>query len=1120
MATVLFRTLKLSGFGPYRDTVTCEMTSGINTLIARNEAGKSSLVAGLVATIFGLPGKSDPREFGRARFKNWYGPLRFEGELEFYVDGVRYNIWRDFESHKISLSVFENGMRKNLVSGEHNPNALKRNVEYEDRLKELFGMMSRELFEATFCVTQPLPEATIGDGQGQRGLDNDVQQLLSGTGIAFSKAQDVLLSDLKRQTRFTRERGLTSRDQRTDGELETIEARIADLEAELQEAKGVADSLEVARARLDSLTRDLNTKSEELKGKQETENSLTEWRRLKSEYDQAVLDLDRMEKAFRDAESRSKEIISEADELKRLYPEFEGMSETVEEDLDALIDLSQELSGIDEAISRIKSQLGENEAKKKEYEKAVSSLRSWGELGKTPAAEVRAGQRTAFSLMEGWKAFKADLAEQAKCEETLRGELALMENAEDEERKALAAYEVNLARLEREMAEAKRNLENVEAVFGEFEASCLEYSETYGDIASLPPDASNVLTKKLQLMRRGESLKRRFEELGKRLTPPVWARIVAAVIFALLGCGISRLVLKAPWATALGASGGGLGVWIPVVFAASCGCLGWFAVAPIWALTNAGLKKEEAELTADLVKCKSEMEETDASLGDVVASLDEVELGRLLERLSRRDRDKEALYDKQRRLPEERERQAVRNEFSRIENEYETFLEMTGIFAEKFHDVSAAYAKWKDVKDRRNKAFRRAVEFAKGHFGCEPQAASACAILSPDVSCQWQEIAELVRVARHGDYVGNVGDLVEFLEGCDGSWWASVQDEAKKYEELRRLEENLVAVMTEQEKRLISNKREREQVEKRYTEARMPLTSILDAAGGDPKLARRRWSDLREGKMALKNNEALLKRIFDDHKVTSLDELSLKVTKCRTAALGAENRWQELIHRKPGLPGRQVADDPLKVDGYVRSLNAEIQVLEKEVGELQDFVNECKYDLGAIERESPLNIAQAELELKEAMERREKTRLEADALTEAYLELEAAIRDFHASSRTRLEEAAIRHFQRITGVSNRSVIIDDDFQISLDVEGRPCDIAQLSKGAQDQLYIALRLAIADLVSSDINLPLIFDDPFVTCDNERLDNIGVALSRLADERQVLVLSHNETLAHWGAPMVIK
>jgi len=58
------------------------------------------------------------------------------------------------------------------------------------------------------------------------------------------------------------------------------------------------------------------------------------------------------------------------------------MSETVEEDLDALIDLSQELSGIDEAISRIKSQLGENEAKKKEYEKAVSSLEAGENLVK------------------------------------------------------------------------------------------------------------------------------------------------------------------------------------------------------------------------------------------------------------------------------------------------------------------------------------------------------------------------------------------------------------------------------------------------------------------------------------------------------------------------------------------------------------------------------------------------------------------------------------------------------------------------------------------------------------------------------------------------------------------
>ena len=54
--------------------------------------------------------------------------------------------------------------------------------------------------------------------------------------------------------------------------------------------------------------------------------------------------------------------------------------------------------------------------------------------------------------------------------------------------------------------------------------------------------------------------------------------------------------------------------------------------------------------------------------------------------------------------------------------------------------------------------------------------------------------------------------------------------------------ENLVAVMTEQEKRLISNKREQEQVEKRYTEAR--IFYLYGCNGGD--LLARKMVDLRE----------------------------------------------------------------------------------------------------------------------------------------------------------------------------------------------------------------------------------------------------------------------------------
>lgn len=1119
MATVLFRKLRLSGFGPYRDTVTCRLTHGINTLIARNEAGKSSLVAGLIATIFGLPGKSDPEQFGQARFKNRYGPARFEGELEFEADGVVYNLWREFESHKISLSVVDNGNQKNLVSGEHNPLATKGNVEYEARLKELFGIRSRELFEATFCVTQPLPESTKRDGQGQRELDKDVQELLSGTGVTFTKAQDVLLLDLKKQTRFTRERGLSRVDQRTDGELEVIETRIDDLSQRFERARGIADSLEVVRERLNSLQGGLDVKSRELEGKRDTRNALTEWRRLKSEYDRAVLDLNRIRKAYEDAECCERETIKESDELKTLYPEFENAPESVDKDLDALITLRQELDSLGEMIARIESQLDERKIKKKQLEEDITSLRKWGELGNTPQAEVRSRQRMAADLMDEWKKFEADLAEQAECQEILDGELALIDKAKDEERMALSTYETNLARLEREKSEAWQRLQDLEDKFREFEASRREYDERYEDIRPLPEDALSILGKKLQLMRSVELLTTESSELKKKLAPPAWARIGGMLVFAVLGWVVGGLIPAIHLGMAPGASGGGSGAWIPIAFAAVLGCVGWFAATSLWTLAHLGLRQEDRELSTGIATCKSDMEEIDASLGDAITFADEMELGRLEERLTQRDREKMVLDEKEKRLPREEDREEAEDAFQRTQKEYDEFMELTGRFREQFLDISAAYARWNHVEGGRAEAALRVSEFAVQNFGCDSTAVSACAISSPGVSCKWREIAELVRIAVPGEDMDSIGELVELIRKSDDAWWRSIQGEAEQYEALRREEEQLSAVITDGEMHLFRVQEERKQKEELYDEISLSVETILDAAGGDPRLAGERWQKLRDSAIALENKRALLKKILSNHEVASLDELRLAATKCQTEALGAEDRWQKLIDAKPGLPEKQVANDPEKVDGYVRSLDAAILDLERAVAELQEAHRKCRYELGDLERENPVNIAQAELELKEEKKRREKVKLQADALTLAYLQLAQAIREFHASHRTRLEDATTRHFQRITGVAHRAVIVDDDFRVSLDVEGRPCDIAQLSKGAQDQLYIALRMAISDLLSSDINLPLIFDDPFATSDSDRLDNIGVALSYLAGERQILILSHNETLADWGVPMVL-
>ena len=135
-------------------------------------------------------------------------------------------------------------------------------------------------------------------------------------------------------------------------------------------------------------------------------------------------------------------------------------------------------------------------------------------------------------------------------------------------------------------------------------------------------------------------------------------------------------------------------------------------------------------------------------------------------------------------------------------------------------------------------------------------------------------------------------------------------------------------------------------------------------------------------------------------------------------------------------------------------------------------------------------------------------------MARAHQELQAAVKEYQAAHRTRLADAASRHFRRFTGLGRR-VELDEVFAVTVrEPDGRPCAVAQLSRGAQDQLYLALRLAIAELVSGEVPLPLLLDDPFVHCDAARLERIREALAEVSRQRQVVLFTHRQDLAAWG------
>jgi uncharacterized protein YhaN len=72
----------------------------------------------------------------------------------------------------------------------------------------------------------------------------------------------------------------------------------------------------------------------------------------------------------------------------------------------------------------------------------------------------------------------------------------------------------------------------------------------------------------------------------------------------------------------------------------------------------------------------------------------------------------------------------------------------------------------------------------------------------------------------------------------------------------------------------------------------------------------------------------------------------------------------------------------------------------------------------------------------------------------------------------------------------------------------------LSAGTLDQIYLAARLALADLVSDDKNTVMILDDPFASYDERRLENAMKVVKELSRNHQILLLTSQNHYDQWA------
>lgn len=107
-----------------------------------------------------------------------------------------------------------------------------------------------------------------------------------------------------------------------------------------------------------------------------------------------------------------------------------------------------------------------------------------------------------------------------------------------------------------------------------------------------------------------------------------------------------------------------------------------------------------------------------------------------------------------------------------------------------------------------------------------------------------------------------------------------------------------------------------------------------------------------------------------------------------------------------------------------------------------------------------------------------------------------------------LGRRAAEIFADMTGSAWSHILLDREFRLSAEAGSDPTrrSVQLLSSGTADQLYLAVRLAICEMVlPAEQNAPLILDDALLTFDDERLHKTLDYLVRLGEQRQILLFS---------------
>lgn len=261
---------------------------------------------------------------------------------------------------------------------------------------------------------------------------------------------------------------------------------------------------------------------------------------------------------------------------------------------------------------------------------------------------------------------------------------------------------------------------------------------------------------------------------------------------------------------------------------------------------------------------------------------------------------------------------------------------------------------------------------------------------------------------------------------------------------------------------------------------------------------------------------AEMKRMLTNANVLSAEQLrdEININRDKNVAFAkleaTQNAIKELLGDMSEEQLKQKASEAENTD--LTALN-EITDIDERLEETNDQITDMSAQIANIRG----SVAQSESEVRalsdieEDIQRTEHDVTEYEKYSKAYelaiATVQSVSKDIHSNFATQFNEHISEIVSNVTGGKYDDVKTDDKMLIraSDKQSGRIVGVDKLSSGTIDQVYFAVRIAVADMIIQNKSLPVILDDCFVQYDNERLENMLVLLNRLSAQRQIILFT---------------